>query len=617
MLLLPGWAILSVGQSWRRWTVLQRWVLAAGLSAATYPVLFYGTRTLLPWIVLAPAKLAGLLVLASVVVVWRMRSTWQEQFAFDRLEWVALAVFGMTLFTRLLVIKDRPYPAWTDSLHHVLLTRLTASQGRLPFDMQPYFPVSLDRYHLGLYSLSASVEWLARVPSHTALLFTSQVLNGLCGLGVYLVLERRTGRLGAVVGAAVVGLASHQPAYYVNWGRFTQVAGQTLILYAWVMVEEALSSWRSVPRASWLLVGWNTLCAAGLVGAVFLMHFRVGVFLVPLVALGTLWDLWKARGLGQLRRSVAGLVCVAGASLAVAGLGLWQAIPSYIEASQTPPSTVAEITERAAATYYQFPVASWRYSIGSWWLTLVAGACAVAGLARRDRIAVISVLWVACLVLLANTYQLSLPVVNLTNLGAVLIMLYLPIGLVIGSATEGLVRSLGPATRRPLEPIVAAGVVCLGFVFSHVRVRALEPSRYFVGSGDVAAMEWIVAHTPADAFFAVNADFWMPGAPHGTDGGYWIPYFTGRSTTAGIMLMNLAPHEYWGAIVRMSQAEERLETNNDGLDDLRDQGVAYIYDGPGPDWVGAGLDVTRLVQADGVNLVYERDGVTILEIAGE
>ena len=113
---------------------------------------------------------------------------------FDSLEWIALAVMGMTLFTRFWIIRDQPYPAWTDSLHHAILTQLTAEWGRLPATMEPYFPVSLGEYHLGLYALSGTVEMLARVPAHTALLWTAQALNGLCGLGVFLVLDRLSGR---------------------------------------------------------------------------------------------------------------------------------------------------------------------------------------------------------------------------------------------------------------------------------------------------------------------------------------------------------------------------------------------------------------------------------------
>jgi Mn2+/Fe2+ NRAMP family transporter len=150
MLLLPGWAVLAVSDEWRRWKGLQRWIVAVGISIAFYPVLFYGLRAVLPFLTLGPYKMGALLLACAAVVAWRMRGHWRELFAFERLEWVALAIFGMTLFTRFWIIRDHPYPAWSDSLQHALVTQLTAFQGQLPTTMEPYFPISLDQYHLGL-----------------------------------------------------------------------------------------------------------------------------------------------------------------------------------------------------------------------------------------------------------------------------------------------------------------------------------------------------------------------------------------------------------------------------------------------------------------------------------
>ena len=46
MLLIPGWAILSVSGLWKRWQGVQRWFMAIGVSIAFYPVLYYLMRTL-------------------------------------------------------------------------------------------------------------------------------------------------------------------------------------------------------------------------------------------------------------------------------------------------------------------------------------------------------------------------------------------------------------------------------------------------------------------------------------------------------------------------------------------------------------------------------------------
>ena len=53
---------------------------------------------------------------------------------------------------------------WDERLRP-LLTLLTATAGRLPYDMEPYFPVPLGQYHLGLYALSGTLEMLSGAPA--------------------------------------------------------------------------------------------------------------------------------------------------------------------------------------------------------------------------------------------------------------------------------------------------------------------------------------------------------------------------------------------------------------------------------------------------------------------
>ncbi len=119
---------------------------------------------------------------------------------------------------------------------------------------------------------------------------------------------------------------------------------------------------------------------------------------------------------------------------------------------------------------------------------------------------------------------------------------------------------------------------------------------------------------PPDALFAVNTTFWLPRAPHGTDAGYWIPYFTGRSTTASAMLLAQGQPSYVDEIVTLSHAEERLENDPAALEELRALGVDYIYIGARGDFSGPGLEAATLREEPGVSVVYEQAGVTILAL---
>ena len=618
MFTLPGWALLTLTDSWRQWRGLQRWIVAVGISIACYPVLFYGMRSTLPFLTVGPYKMGALLLACAAVTGWRMRGHWKEQFAFDRFEWIAIAIFGMTLFTRFWIIRDHPYPAWSDSLHHALLTQLTAVQGKLPTSLEPYFPIPLGQYHLGLYSLSATVQWLGQVPAHTALLWTAQVLNGLCGLGVYLVLDRKVGRVGAVVGAAVVGLLSHQPAFYVNWGRFTQLSSQTILLIAWLVTWEAIRMWKLPWQEHKAKILWNTGCAAVLTGAVFLLHFRVAAFYVPLVVMSVARELWKARQGKRIASLVLRVTAIGAAALLVVTPALWEAMRVYVStslslANSNQPATASEISE-TIRRYYEFPWSSVPYLTARTWLMVLSAFSIAVGFLRRSKLVIASLLWTLVLYVLGNAYILGLSLLSFTNLGAVLIMLYLPLGLVVGAAMEEALMLCEPRWRKRSARLVIALVLIGGFVGSHIRVTDIEPHRYFVTPEDMAAMKWIRENTPKDALFAVNTYFWLPRAPHGTDAGYWIPYFTGRQITAGVMLLSLGGVDYRSRIVEMSRMVEQLEVDNASLTELQAMGVDYVYIGRKGDFSGPGLGAARLGQSENVKMLYQEGGAYILQI---
>jgi hypothetical protein len=613
MLILPGWAMLAISRVWRHWATLQRWVLAISLSIAFYPILFYGLHFFAPFLTLGPYKMSALLLLCAAVILWKLRGHYHEQLDLDQKEWVALGIFSVTLFTRIWIIQDHPYPAWSDSLHHTLLTQLTAIQGGLPSDMEPYFPVHLDQYHLGLYSLTSSVQWLAQVPAHTALLWTAQVLNGLCVMGVYLVLDRKVGRIGAIVGAATVGLLSHQPAFYVNWGRFTQVSSQAILLAAWIMAWDAMSLWQRPWREYRAQILWTSAFASALIAAVFLLHFRVAAFLLPLLALSAIFELWRARKHHRIARMMLGTVAIGALSLLLILPALWEALAMYVHVTLGPTLLSDEEVAQSAAIYYS---GAWQtsYLVAPTWLLVLSGASAIAGLLRRNKLVIICLLWTLALYLIGSAHVLGILLLNITNLGAVLIMLYLPIGLTVGAAAEELFSMLGSRLGLRVKRLILSSAVIALIVALQARISQLEPYRFFVTPEDLQAMAWIEENTPADAIFAVNTYFWLPGHPHGTDAGYWIPYLTGRQMTASVMLLSLGTAEYKSRVVKISQIVERLETDSTALDELYAHGVDYVYIGQRGDVAGPGLDPLLLACAERAGLVYRDAGIFIFKI---
>jgi hypothetical protein len=615
MLTLPGWALLSLTAQWRAWSVLSRWCLAILVSLAVYPVLFYAARVV-PAVRLGRWEMTALLALCGAVCAWRWRSQWRvslhAHLAFARLEWVALGVIAATLFTRFWIIRDWPFPASPDSLHHVLITQLTVDGGRLPTTLGPYFPIPLDLYHLGFYALTAVAQDLAQVPAHMAVLWAGQTLNGLCGLGTYLILETKVGRVGAVIGAITAGLLSFVPAMLMSWGRFTPLGSQAILLAAWWLLDHALETWKQAEAPERV---WNAGLAALLTASVFLYHFRVAGYFLPLIAIAAGWELVRAFRAGRLAPVMTCLLAIGVLALVLVSPALWNALQAYVEhtASLQLPER-RQVVEEFVAAYYPY---SWegitQYGTRTWLLALAFGF-GLLGALRQNRIVITMLLWVVTLWMLGTAYVLNIPLLRFTNMTAVLLALYLPVSVIVGAGAMELVKLLRPEWRMRMSYGLLA-VFLLGGAYSG-RARAVEilPHMQFVRAADIPAMEWIRTHTETEALFAVNTLYASPISLYGTDAGYWIPYFTGRRTTAGTMLFTLGEGGFPAQIAEMSQAVKRLEQSNFALDELRRLKVSYIYIGKAGNFSGPGLDLARLGRAAGVSVVYQVDGVTILEI---
>ncbi len=609
LLVLPGWALLAVSGLWRRFSLIQRWCAAVGISVAFYPVLFYGTRALLPSASLGPNKLMLLFGLCILAIGWGLRKSWREQVKLDRLEQWAVLIFILTLFVRFWLAHTHPYPAWSDSLHHSMLTHLTASTGRLPFTLEPYESVPLGMYHLGLYSISGSLQSLARIPAQMALLWTAQALNGLGALSVYLALDRTVGRRAALAGAAITGILCLQPAWYANWGRFTQVSAQAVLLTAWLLTLEAFNAVRETwPRLKAETIG--LLVAAGVLNAgTFLLHYRVAAYYIPLLLITVIGLLVRAVRQKSIRRWLTAVGVIGGLAVLFILPAISQALPAYL-ARQSGASGSTSVN----LEYFSAPLEG-IFIIGAQkWLVIAAAISAVIGLLARKKTTLLTLAWVLFLFGLGNAYRLGLRVLNVTNLSAIFIMLYLPISLLIGTGVQALADRF-PAFWQKLEGSLLRVVLILALFWGgFVRLNATEEYRYFLTAADERAMLWIVNNTPADARFAINTMTWAGGSPHGTDGGYWITFFTGRKTNAGTMLYSLAGREYAARVHAASQAAQQLEGAQPNPQAACDLGIQYAYLGAKGNFDHSGLNRDALLALPGAQLLYEQEGVAVIQV---
>jgi hypothetical protein len=612
---LPGATLLVLSNVWSHWLGWQRYLVAIGLSIAFYPVLFYSMRSLLPQVAWGPWIMGGLLLAmlaVTLVGVWRTRLF---PLRLTTLEWVAIVILGLSFASRLWFVSVYSFPAWSDSLHHTLLTQLVAEHGRLPLSLEPYFPNQLDMYHLGLYSLSGTVVMLAQVPAHTALLWTVQFLNALCGVGVYLVLDRYVSRTGAVVGLAVVSLFSAHPALWVNWGRFTQLSSLVLLLFVWLFTLESLQFMTMLEKRSRLLTFWLSTFAALTTAGLFFLHFRVAFFYLLLLVPSLLFVFWQAHGASVVWRTLKRLLAIGLASFILVLPVLWAAANAYVSNRSGGGATIsAEQAQQFRQNYYEFPLSTVPYLVAPVWLLIVGATAVVFGLLQRHWLTVVTLIWVVGLLILGNLYLLNISILSVTNLGAILIMLYLPLGLLIGSGIEVL-RSWLPSTHREWIVRGALAFLLLASVpAAYARATTVELYRHFVTPADLEAMRWIDDNVPDDALFAINTYLWLPTFAHGTDAGYWIPYFTGNHIVTSSMLSDGLTPEYAQTVWQRTQAMEALKTDLNAVEDLYDLGVTHIYIGARGNFADAGLQKDFLLTSPQVELLFANENTAVLRI---
>lgn len=607
--IIPGWAFLAISRLWKNYSAFQRWLIAVSLSIAFYPILFYLTRFILPDFQIGIRKLGLLLLILIILIIRFLKSDFKKQFRFQKSEWLAIIILLFSFSVRYYLANEFPFPAWSDSLHHTILTNLVATSGRLPTNLEPFAPISLDSYHLGLYSLTGVVELFSKVPAHVALQWTMQTLSALSGIGIYLVLDRKIGRKAAITGLLVASLLSFQPNWYFNWGRDTQLASQVILLSAWLFTWESFDLAVSSQKKQGLIS--MVLASSALNAGVFLLHFRVAAFYFPLILLTFGLCLWQTHTSRKSQTAILRNTFFIGLFSLIFILPAILPLTSQYNQPNLP--VLADLTRNFSNEYYAFSFHGF-LSIGLRLPLLILTIMFSIFAFIHDRKWTLTVFsWIVILIGIANIYRLGIPFLNFTNAGAIYIMFYIPASLLIGSGVEYLYRTSTLKTQWK-NIISTVLVLVVSSIYFNQRIHDIEPYRWFITDSDLSGMDWINQNTSPEAVFGINTYFWLEEAPHGTDGGYWIPYFTNRKTTSGFMLNNLGTYEYRKEIIYRSLAMEAIAQDSNNALELCEQGIDYIFIGEKGDFSGDGLDKTRLIENPLLEIVFENGATSIIQI---
>lgn len=631
LFVLPGLALLTVAMPGRSWAWAEALGLAGALGLCIYPLLLLWSSAagwrLGPgyvWVCIV----GGLLVLVfSLAVVLRRharRLPWRQRFTdwwIGGNRWPDLALLVIVLLVaarRLSVLAWLDAPSWGDSVQHAVIAQLMVDHGGLFSSWLPYAPYGSMTVHFGFHSAVAAYQWLTGAPAAWATLATGQLLN-ILAVVTLIPLALRVGggnRWAAAAAVLAAGLVSPVPAVYVNWGRYAQLAGQAILPVAAWFVWDLLD--RRDQRAGGLIL------AAVAMAGMTLAYYRMPYLLAPwVVCLVLAWGLprWRSSP-AEWSRAFVLLAFAAGLMLVLVSPWAGNLLGGKLATMVVPAVGASGAWTKVVANYQSFqdlvtfvpPVLAVPFLLTAAW-----------ALVRRQAPVLGMILWTVGLCALPALWLLGVPGANMLDSFAVMIALYIPVGVVVGVGAGRLAQALAGSAASWRGLLTASVLVAVAAWGAYAQGGLLERTKAIVTRPDILAMDWIRNNTPPDARFLVQGfAIYSDSSIVGADGGWWIPLLAGRQNTMPpqYALMDERPLQ-----AGYSQAMTDLviglrasgATSRRGLDLICAAGVTHIYQGQGHGSVGANAiplySSGELAASSALQPVYKRDRVEIYALA--
>ena len=628
LFLLPGWALLSFClPDWNQlWWAVQAG-LSVGVSLAIYPVLLLWTNLVGLHLGVWYAWLPPLFGVGGLIWRFRRRPLRMPDLRRIHPAWLPdlamVSLLALLMFIRMWVMRGLVVPMWGDSYQHTMITQLMVDHNGLFNTWLPYSPSQSFTYHFGFHSLAAAFHWMSRLPVNQATLWAGQLVNIFAVLAL-VPLASRIGRSrwAGVTAVFVAGFLLTLPQIYINWGRYTQLAGQVILPVAaylgWVLLSDSRFQKRQI-------------AVVGLVmGGLALTHYRVLVFGGLFFVVAYLIE-FSRRTAVQL----AGRILQAGAIAMILFLPWFVRIfsgtlLSLFAAQVSTPST------QVGTAIQEFNTIGSIFNFMPPWLWLILLLVAGWGLWRREKGAALIAFWWTLNLLSANPQWLHLPGTGAIGSFTVMIACYIPAALLIGGALGWTFVPMPASTQT--EPHLPASILRPGVSFlllivaigagmwtARQRINDVDTfgSTLFTRA-DQRAATWIRANVPQEKVFLVNSFLAYSGTlAVGSDGGWWLPLQASRQTTLPPINYDTeaGPRPDYTAWVNQLTAtlQQKGLDDRDSLDLLKDHNVTHVYIGqrngsvnsPGPLFTAE-----QLIENAHFKLLYHQDRVWIFSFLG-
>jgi len=418
------------------------------------------------------------------------------------------------------------------------------------------------------------------------------------------------------------------PAYYVSWGRYTQLTGLALLPTAIIFTmrsvhaKTALRGLRATAVASrfWPGSGDPGRAKLGLpsnlqppisnlqlpiaavsVAGLLLTHYRVLIFYGCFVLAYLLYET-LTRSYGGIRRhGTSVLPCSPcfrvpepsvllrywGRAAMICLLAALLTLPWLINLGRALlPLATLPSRMQGAPSFNVVPRDLIMLRHNRELIALSIGGL-LWGLYKRERAVILTALWVVVAVLIINPAILGFPSTWLVNNASLAISLFVPFAILGGyflvSLSDLVQAKLSPNIQYPISNLkhlmlaIAIALVALWGAWQMLPI--INPATVLATRDDVAAMDWIRRRIPSDARFLINVRHWQGGTYVGADGGYWIPLLTGRDTILPPVIYIYGSAEYVKGINDLAEAIIAVESFDEESTRrlLDDNGVTHVY----------------------------------------
>jgi hypothetical protein len=623
IIFLPGWLLIDISNLRKRLDFGEQAAVSIGISLGLIPIImlwttllnFKWTRTFVLFIAGFLVTLLFIRIIYKYVKLFRsekQKNSYTNGYRFRDLSnklaqliipFSILLLFLSTLTIRMIMVRDLATPAWVDSVHHALITRVILSTGTYPQNYAPYWDFNPSAYHPGFHSITATFTWLSNLSIDQSLLIFGQVLNALAVFSVYLFTKTFTMSMRAGLFAGfITGFLTPMPAYYTSWGRYTELAGLIIFPTAFTLILLLMKEHTSKQKY-WIIL-LSTITISGL----FMVHYRVTVFLGVLIlsylVIFTLLN--KNMPFPSISKNIKLIFIVAFATVILVLPWMSQLVENSI-------LPMVKSTPKQPIPFFQdFSWAFLTTAFGKQTL-VIAGLGLVWSLLERKRFAYVLMVWVILLFLIANFDALQIPGGGLLNSTSVEIMLFIPISMLGGYFIDLLINYWKEFLPQKSKYLFL-GVICivtLWVAYSGAKqlIAIINPITILSRNADLPAIEWVEKNIPVDEPIVINPFAWGYGLYAGSDGGYWISPLSGRSTLPPPVLYGLGSGSK--LIKEQSQKVLNLGSNPDSLwDFLITNQYQYIFIGA----KGGVLSPEKLSSNGHYTNIYNKDDVWIFKI---